>query len=138
MQVDQAYNIFLDRAAEFMDAYREDAVPNDDPFVTVAQRIVDRLTQCLALPIDDPQHPIERYGQIDDDEGEYANINRLGQDIMAEIQEPRLRRIVVSFFHSNGAGRDDVEELLEHYWQYSAACHGLVVEEDDEDQNNEN
>jgi hypothetical protein len=128
MQVhpDQAYNVFLDQASEFVSAYKEEAVGNDDAFVVVATHIVDMLTRNLHLPKIDPLHPFNRYGQIDDDDGEYGNINRMGNDIMIEIQEQHLRNTVVSFFHSNGAGRGDVEDLLEYFWDFSLACEVIV------------
>jgi hypothetical protein len=50
----------------------------------------------------------------------------MGNDIMIEIQEQRLRNTVVSFFHSNGAGRGDVEDLLEYFWDFSLASEVIV------------
>ena len=51
---------------------------------------------------------------------------------MLDIQEDRLRRVVRAFFHSNGSARDDVDEILDHFWVFSAACQGYDVEDDDE------
>ena len=128
---DKAYNVFLDHASEFVDSFRDGEA--DDHFSEMASYIREKLTRNIDLPIGDAHSPISRYGRIHCQEGEQDNFHRLASDIMLEIQEDRLRRVVRAFFHSNGSARDDVDEILDHFWVFSAACRGYDVEEDDDE-----
>lgn len=135
---DKAYNMFLDEVEYFIDDYLCDSELGDnDPFVEVAKHIVKMLMRNHHLPRDDPFHPFKRYGNTDESEGEYANLNRLAADAMNEIQAHRLRSAVSSFFHSEGAGRESVEELLDQFWIYSATSQGVSVEDDEDDSDDE-
>lgn len=126
--------MFLDEAECFIGDYICDSELGDnDPFVEVAKHIVKMLMRNHHLPLDDSFHPFKRYGNTDESEGEYANLNRLAADAMNEIQAQWLRNAVRSFFHSEGAGRESVEELLDHFWIYSATSQGVSVEDDDND-----
>ena len=127
---DKAYNVFLDHASEFVDSFRDDEA--DDHFSEMATCIREKLTRNIDLPIGDALSPISRYGRIHCQQGEQDNFHRLATDIMLDIQEDRLRRVVRAFFHSNGSARDDVDEILDHFWVFSAACQGYDVEDDDE------
>jgi len=127
---DKAYNVFLDHASEFVNSFRDGEA--DDHFSEMASYIREKLTRNIDLPIGDAHSPISRYGRIHCQEGEQDNFHRLASDIMLEIQEDRLRRVVRAFFHSNGSARDDVDEILDHFWVFSAACRGYDVEDDDE------
>ena len=133
LHCDKAHNMFLDEAECFIDDYICDSeIGENDPFVEVAKYIVKMLKRNHHLPRDDPYHPFKRYGNTDASEGEHANLNRLAADAMNEIQAHRLRNAVRSFFHSEGAGRESVEELLDQFWIYSATSQGVTVEDDDE------
>jgi hypothetical protein len=114
-----------------VDSFRDGEA--DDHFSEMASYIREKLTRNIDLPIGDAHSPISRYGRIHCQEGEQDNFHRLASDIMLEIQEDRLRRVVRAFFHSNGSARDDVDEILDHFWVFSAACRGYDVEEDDDE-----
>ena len=130
--------MFLDEAECFIADYICDSeLGEDDPFVEVAQYIVKMLKRNYHLPLHDPYHPFKRYGNTDPSEGEHENLNRLAADAMNEIQSYRLRSAVRSFFHSDGAGRESVEELLDQFWIYSATSQGMNVEDDDENDEEE-
>jgi hypothetical protein len=134
LHYDKAYNMFLDEAECFIDNYLCDSeLGENDPFAEVATYIVNMLKRNYHLPLDDPYHPFKRYGNTDESEGEYANINRLAADAMNEIQTQRLRGAVRSFFHSDGVGRESVEELLDQFWIYSATSQGMSIEDEEND-----
>ena len=139
LHYDKAYNMFLDEAECFIDNYLCDSeLGENDPFAEVATYIVNMLKRNYHLPLDDPYHPFKRYGNTDESEGEYANLNRLAADAMNEIQTQRLRGAVRSFFHSDGVGRESVEELLDQFWIYSATSQGMSIEdEENEDEEDE-
>ena len=140
---DRAYNVFLDRASEFVHSFRtrsraagdsdSDGEMDTNYFSDMAFRIRDKLMRNIDLPHDDPLSPLSRYGRINDQEGDEGNMRRLARDLMLEIQEQRQRSTLRAFFHSRGVAREDLEEILDEFWVFSAACRGYVVEDNDED-----
>ena len=140
---DRAYNVFLDRASEFVHSFRtrsraagdsdSDGEIDTNYFSDMAFRIRDKLIRNIDLPHDDPLSPLSRYGRINDQEGDEGNMRRLARDLMLEIQEQRQRSTLRAFFHSRGVAREDLEEILDEFWVFSAACRGYVVEDNDED-----
>jgi len=140
---DRAYNVFLDRASEFVHSFRtrsraagdsdSDGEMDTNYFSDMAFRIRDKLTRNIDLPHDDPLSPLSRYGRINDQEGDEGNMRRLARDLMLEIQEQRQRSTLRAFFHSRGVAREDLEEILDEFWVFSAACRGYVVEDNEDD-----
>jgi hypothetical protein len=144
---DRAYNVFLDRASEFVRSFRtrsraagdsdSDGEMDTNCFSDMAFRIRDKLMRNIDLPYDDPLSPLSRYGRINDQEGDEGNMRRLARDLMLEIQEQRQRSTLRAFFHSRGVAREDLEEILDEFWVFSAACRGYVVEDNDENDEND-
>lgn len=107
-----AYNQFISYCqSEFLNPLSSPAA--NDPILTVAQRIVQRLVYRYADPYSDT-HPFVRYADSESSLDEHRY--RLGVDIMSETQERHLKPYVHAFFHSGGVYRTELDELLETFY----------------------
>ena len=68
-------------------------------------------------------HPFNLYTTVNKTEN--SALRALSQAICEMFQERRERDAVVSLFHSSGAYRDELMELLDSYWEYMDTCLGL-------------
>jgi hypothetical protein len=122
---DISLNTFLNAGQDFMSEYS-----GDKDYTLVARRIMKRLLYSIGENFVDAYHPFQKYASP---ENVSANIKRLAVDIMTESQEHRIRSVVVSFFHSGGANRDALEDLLMVFWHHSDVCLDRVDTDDDSD-----
>ena len=129
---DRAYNAFLDCANEFIKNFRDEEA-REDPISKLAQFIVHKLIGNAYKPLSDASHPFHRYG-VQGEPSVYANFTRLAQDIMLEVQDNQMKPFVMSFFHSNGVYREDMEDLvIDQYYNFVLRAHGIQPSDDDDD-----
>jgi hypothetical protein len=126
----RAYNKWLDYASEV----RHDYAGEDNTY-SVLNIILGLLVKNIDLPDSDESHPFQRYASLDKTAEE--NFNALAADVMAEVQEPSLRGIVWSFFHSAGINIETTNALLDMYDSFVAESEDEVLEEGTQDDDDE-
>jgi len=133
---DIAYNKYLDESSEFLAGF----MPEDgdsDHLYEVARRICHKLLHNVNLPLAEPAHPFHRYGVMNE-ESVYANFTRLAQDMMLEIEDQHLKPFIISFFHSGGVYREEMEDLvIDSYYEFVLRSNGIVPDPNDEDEDEE-
>jgi len=136
LEHDRAHNIFIDQAKDFLNGFRnEDG--EEDSLWRLASFIVQKLLKGADKEVTDPTHPFQRYG-VKNEASTYANFTRLAQDIMLEVQEQTLKPHVVSFFHSNGPYREDMEDLvIDHYYDFVLRANGIEPGQNDDNESDE-
>ena len=101
-----------------MDAYDslESEFQDSPNYVYVLQSVKKQLIAANGLNITNANHPFNKYA--DESCCTSALIARLRADVLNILQEPKYREIVTAFFHGGGAYRDQIEELMDAYWEY--------------------
>lgn len=89
----------------------------------------DELLATKGLHLSHYAHPFNLYTTVN--KSETAALRAISQAICGMFQERRDRDAVVSLFHSSGAYRDDLMELLDGYWEYMDTCLGLEDSDSD-------
>jgi hypothetical protein len=114
----------------------------------VAAIIVESLLRRTELELTDPEHPFNKYAT----EHPHRNLRTLSNVLMDKVQGNHAERsAVVSYFHSGGANRDALDDLLEAYYEFADTVtegstidgsedgdEGSDAEEDAEYENNPN
>jgi hypothetical protein len=108
----RAYNKWLDYSADFSKDFED-----SQEFTAVLKVIIGLLNRNLNHPIEDPGHPFRRYADISKTLEE--NYGVLAADVMAQIQEVRLRGYVYAFFHSGGVNYSDMKDLMDEYFVFA-------------------
>jgi hypothetical protein len=108
----RAYNEWLDYSADFSKDFED-----SQEFTAVLKVIIGLLNRNLNHPIEDPDHPFRRYADITKTLEE--NYGVLAADVMAQIQEVRLRGYVYAFFHSGGVNYSDMKDLMDEYFVFA-------------------
>lgn len=110
-----ALNEFLDTLSDFVDSFK-DSDGSSNAYAMVAEYIKEELIRDRELPVDDPNHPFQKYAT----DSKAENIRNLARTTMGRCQQnPELRSAVHSFFHSGGACRDELDELIEEYYRFA-------------------
>lgn len=107
----QALNNFLDQCSEFIGNFSD-----SQRWRAVATKIVSLLSSNRDVVYNDPMHPFNRFGN--DARSRQENIRELAHAVMAEIQEPSHRSIIRAFFHSNGSAREDLDDLMDFFFDF--------------------
>ncbi len=109
----------------------------------VAAIIVESLLRRSELDLSDPEHPFNKYAT----EHPSRNLRTLSNVLMDRVQGNQTERsAVVSYFHSGGANRDALNDLLEAYYEFAdTVTEGSTIdgsedgeEDDDEESEYEN
>lgn len=108
----RAFNIWLDEAASFIDAYSD-----HQELHYVAETTVRMFKSGLNLPTDDINHPFNKYG--DPDKALNECFHAVASDVMNLIQESHLRGYVYSFFHSGGANYPEMFDFFDAFLDFS-------------------
>lgn len=129
---DTAFNVFHDQTTVFTDAFY-DPEPGDR-YTVLTRHIVTLLTEGHSLPVDDPAHPIQRFGHPDRWE---SNFLRLHQQLVNDFQGSSIQGLLIAFFHSTGLYREELDDLLEQFDRYAHTCldlpYDLPTSNDDEE-----
>ena len=127
-ECDVAFNLFRDHADAFAASFYDPAI--GDRYTLLTRRIVALLTEGHGLPIDDPAHPVQRFGHPDcvDD-----NFLRLHQQLCDDFQGSSVKPLLIAFFHSTGFYREEMDDLLDAFDEYAHACLGLPHSGSDDD-----
>jgi hypothetical protein len=118
IECDIAFNQFRDHAEEFVAAFHD---PDPaDRYALLTRRIVALLTEGHGLPIEDPDHPIQKFGHRVED-----TLLRLHQQLDSEFQGSSIRSLLLAFFHSTGFYREELTDLLDAFETYACTCLNL-------------
>ncbi len=107
----QALNDFLDECGVFINNFSD-----SQRWRAVASKIVALLSNNRDVVYNDQAHPFNRFGNPERSRQE--NIRELAHAVMAEIQEQSHRSIVRAFFHSNGSAREDLDDLMDVFFDF--------------------
>ena len=132
-----AYNIWLDKAAEFTSEFSDHA-----EMYTISKLIVRLLNTNLTHHAENEDHPFHKYAA---DDLTFSDIEHaLRTDVLSEVQGPHMRGYVSSFFHHGGVNHDDLRELIKDYVEFAGRSEdpdwatlyresgGALAESDDE------
>jgi len=119
-------NIFLDACASFVTTFH-----NSRRFRRVAQTIVDTLLENRNVHYRSEDHPFHRFGDLERTRRE--NLDLLSAAVLDRLQDPALRPIVPSFFRRNGSCRDDLDDVIDAFFDFVDE----TLTDDDEDVGNE-
>ena len=123
LECDVAFNQFRNHAEEFV-ALFHDPDPADR-FALLTRRIIALLTEGHGLPIENPDHPIQKFGHPDHAE---ENLLRLHQQLYSEFHGSSIQSLLIAFFHSTGFYREEMNDLLEAFETYACICLNLPYE----------
>ena len=104
-------NVFMDICKEFTDSFADSR-----RFQRVAQTIVNILMENRQLHYLSDQHPFNRFG--DSARTRRENLEMLMASVLARTQERALRLIVPSFFSLNGSCREDLDEVVDAFFDF--------------------
>ena len=98
--------------------------------------IRDKLIEAIEnTPLHSASHPFNRYMNPDEDDAK--SISNLAHDLMPRFQTSRERSLLTSFFHSGGANREVLDEIIDQYFIYASGVLGLQSDCDDDDDDSE-
>lgn len=127
-ECDIAFNLFRDQADAFAASFYDPAI--GDRYTLLTRRIVALLTEGHGLPLDDPAHPVQRFGHPDHDEGSFL---RLHQQLCEDFQGSSVKPLLIAFFHSTGFYREEMDILLDAFDEYANVCLGLPDSDEDDE-----
>lgn len=122
-------NVLMDFCKEFVDSFADSR-----RFQRVAQTIVNILMENRNLHYLSDQHPFNRFG--DSARSRRENLDMLMASVLARTQERALRLIVPSFFSLNGSCREDLDEVIDAFFDFvDESLDDYEEEADDSDAN---
>jgi len=107
----QALNDFLDECAVFVNNFSD-----SQRWRAVSNKIVSLLCKNRDVVYNDPLHPFNRFGNPERSRQE--NIRELAHAVMEDTQEQSHRSVIRAFFHSNGSAREDLDDLMDFFFDF--------------------
>jgi hypothetical protein len=125
--ISREFNVFQDEIHGFLDCFRDDPL-----YFRIAVAIVNTLTHKLhTVSPFHRRHPFMLYGHPD--ASDRALIHILHQNIRSKFENENrsYRSLVVSFFHTSGTNRTELNELMQAFWEFQDTCTGAEDAEED-------
>lgn len=127
--ISREFNAFQDEIHGFLDCFRDDS-----RYFRIAVTIVHILTHKLhTVSPFHSRHPFMLYGHPD--ASDRTLIHRLFQNIRSKFENEgrSYRNLIVSFFHTTGTNRTELNELMQAFWEFQDTCMGTDDDDTDSD-----
>jgi len=105
-----SYNSFRDYVVEFLEEF------TSQRDFTIAETITNLLIKNSHLHIDDPEHPLNRYADIDLSRNEI--IRKIKNDVLNQLHDA-VKVYIYLFFHSGGVYYEMFTDLVDEFLDWA-------------------